>query len=1633
MGTLDHLAPAVRYGPTVPRHLPYGLAGLVREQAQRDPEAVAAMDGDGTLTYRQLEVESDVVARELAASGARPGDPVAVRMPRGRTLLVALLGAVKAGMPYLPLAPDDPPARRAAVIDDARPAAALVVAGTSPVPGVSATVPVDLGHPDLPWDDLAARDEQHPVYVMYTSGSTGRPKGVVVPVLALANRLLWMREHYALGPTDRGLQKAPVTFDASAYELWAPLVSGGRVVLLPPDAHRDPAMIIDWIVGHGVTWCHFVPSMLAEFLRWPGAARCRSLRVVYCGGETLTPGLVRRFQEVLPVPLHNQYGPTETTIDVSVWPCPRPADDLDIVLIGTPIANCALLVLDEAGEVVRGDAVGELAVGGMPLATGYLNHPDLTRRAFVAGPAGTGLDRVYRTGDLARRVGDAIEHLGRRDGQLKVRGQRLEATEVEDALLAVAWVRDAAVVVAASTLWAYVVVDEGSGHDEARVATDLGGRLRETLPTVFVPDRYVVVDELPVTGSGKRDRALLTRWAADAASPGTADAASPGTVDPGTGGGRDAAGFDGERSRSDEDELARLWERALGRPTSVDTGFLDAGGHSLAAVRVCGEVLHRWGARLPLSLLLRDNATLADLRDRLPDPAVAPVGVARRADPSVADLSPEQRRLWLHHQVFPGMPAYNVVGVLRAEGRFERRAVERAWHRLVLRHETLRTTVEDSHGEPRQRIHPMEPQRLVVGPDGADLASFVTRLADTVFRPDALPRAVLGLHHGDSGDALVLVVDHLVADQRTLDLLQADLAAGYALPGTGAEDGTSAVQYGDVIAGARSDLQRHDRDRAYWRHHLAGAPATLDLPFRAPRPSRPSFRGRHVDVDLGAGLDSWARAHRWTPAAVALAAFVRVLADWAGVDDLCVGVPASGRESPAAHAATGFFMRTLPLRLRVPAQATTADLLPRVTQALHDGIEHGSVPFDEIVDLVGARRDLTHNPVFQVWFNDLTQDAPPASIGGVPVTPVPPDVRWSLFDLGLYLSRRPTGGYRLRLVYATDLWGSRAAAEFLDQCRAELDMLATASPPGPTPAVLPGSTPTEPTVSARAAPPSYDAVVRRILRHAARNPARPAIVSGQRVVTYGALVERARRAAGVASTAPDGLIAVRAARHPDLAAVVLGCWLAGRGPLLLDATLPANWADAARAAAGATVTIDVGLDPLDGPPAPGPPATPGPLGHALVTSGTTGAPAVVTLPADCLPEAFDEYARALGLTREDSFCFTTPPAHDPMFRDLLLPLWLGASVRVPSADLARQPPRLLGYLAEARTTILHTTPAQARLLTAAAGGRQLPHLRHLVLHGELSGDADARAARRLAPEATVYDLYGTTETPQAAHLARWDVTTGRRTGVPLNHRSTQIRTARGPARVGVVGELVVTGRGLALGYLGDTPRRAPEPTGAGRRYPTGDLGRRDLDGAVRILGRRDRQVTVNGHRIELDGIERELTAVPGIRNCAVARTEAGIVAWYAADPRPGWTDPRAVLATRLPAWSIPTAFVRMEELPMTHNGKIDRAALPDPAGQARDVAAPSSPAELADRIASRATDILGEHQPGRRVGPDTKFFEAGLTSLDLVRLRQALVVQDGLRVDVVDLFECPTPRDLALSVGRPTTRTGRPRRPSRNR
>jgi len=1041
------------------------LHELVEAQAARTPGAPAVIAEDGELTYGELDERAERLARRLRRLGVGPEVPVGLFVERSAAQVVAILGVLKAGGAYVPLDPAYPSGRLAGMLEDTGAPVLLAPAELlDKLPPHNARVVLldreeeeeDGEPPAAPRataDNLAA--------VIFTSGSTGRPKGVMLPHRGLANRLLWAQETYRLTAADAVLHKAAFGFDFAIWECFAPLLAGSRLVVARPGGNADAAYLARTIAAHGVTVVHFVPSMLDVFLREEGVGAegdGGSLRQVFSGGEALSPALRARFLERFPgVPLDNQYGPTEISIDTTRWVC-APGQDPRRVPLGRPIGNTRVHPLDRARRPVPAGVPGVLHVGGAGVARGYFGRPDLTAARFVPDPfAEEPGGRLYDTGDLARRLPDGnLEFLGRADSQVKVRGVRVEPGEVEAALLRHPGVVAAAVGADAEgeRLIAWVVPREGADAGAAA----LREFLRDWLPEAMVPSLFVPLPALPLTPSGKLDRRALP---------------APGAV-------ASESRFVASRTQVEEVVAGAFAALLRVERVGVEDDFFALGGHSLLATRLASRLRDTLGVELPVRTIFTHPtpAALARAVESASGAATLPP-IERAPRGGALPQSYSQARLWFLYQLAPQSPAYNMAIAVRFEGFLDVPAFARALSEIARRHEVLRSTFDTLGGEPVQRVGEAAPVPLpdidLTGLPPAAREREVSRLArEEGRRPfDLFHGPVLRaafLVEGPEDRRLLLTIHHIAGDGWSSGVLARELEALYPAFAAGLPSPLPElpVQFADFAVWQRRWLEEGghlEAQLAYWREQLRGAPPLLALATDRPRPEVQSFAGTHLDFHLEAeatrALLAAGRERGATLYMSMLAAFAVLLARWSGQRDIVVGSPVANRRRAELEALVGFFVNTMTLRTDLARAGSTADptfreLLAHVREVTLGAFMHQDLPFEKLVEELQPERQLSHSPLFQILyvFQNTPNDEDRQPLPGLRISGQESEDLGAQFDITMILNDEAGGGLKASFYYSTALFDA-ATIERLWSHLAALIAGAVATPEAPLSA-LPG-------------------------------------------------------------------------------------------------------------------------------------------------------------------------------------------------------------------------------------------------------------------------------------------------------------------------------------------------------------------------------------------------------------------------------------------------------------------------------------------------------------------------------------------------------------------------------------------------
>jgi amino acid adenylation domain-containing protein/non-ribosomal peptide synthase protein (TIGR01720 family) len=1492
---------------------------------------------------------------------------------------------------------------------------------------------IDVNDPAVdtqPGTALPAPSPDDIAYLIYTSGTTGTPKGVAVTHRNLA--------HLAEStPTD--LPAAQVwtqchsyAFDFSVWEIWAALLGGGRLVVVPESVVRSPEDFHALVVSEQVNVLTQTPSAVTALS--PQGLESVSLIVA---GEACPAEVVDQWAPERVV--INAYGPTETTVYAAIS-APLSVG-VDVVPIGSPPSTAALFVLDEWLRPAPAGVVGELYVAGRGVSVGYLGRAGLTGSRFVACPFGAPGRRMYRTGDLVCWGADGqLRYLGRADDQVKIRGYRIEPGEVQAALAGMVGVEKAVVIAREDRPGDPRLVGYVTGTVDPATAR---AALAERLPAYMVPAAVVVLAALPLTVNGKLDKRALPV----------------------------PEYLDTDRYRAPtsptEEILAGIYAQVLSVDrVGIDDSFFDLGGDSLSAMRLVAAVNAGMDADLPVRAVF-EAPTVAQLAPRIGggEGRLEPLVAVER--PAVVPLSFAQSRLWFVDQLQGPSPVYNMPVALRLRGRLDAEVLGSALSDVVGRHESLRTLFPAPDGIPQQLV--IEPERADFGWQVVDATAWsASRLEEAVAETvrhsfdlaAEIPMRARLFRIADDEHVLVAVVHHIAADGWSIAPLVADLAVAYASRSAGLAPGWAdlAVQYVDYTLWQRAqfgDLTDSDSriaaQLAYWQEVLAGMPERLALPTDRPYPLVADQRGASVVVDWPVELQQQvarvAREHGATSFMVMQAALAVLLAKLSASSDVAVGFPIAGRRDPALDALVGFFVNTLVLRVDLADDPSVAELLAQVRGRSLAAYEHQDVPFEVVVDRLNPTRSLTHHPLVQVmlaWQNlpaDTSDSDAGLALGDLEVTQMPVDTRAARMDLSFSLAERWSGagepaGIGGAVEFRTDVFDPGSIEALIERLRRVL--VAMTADPGRrlssvdvldeadraqldrwgNRAVLTDS------VSEPVSIPALFAA------QVARAPEAVALSWGKGSWTYRDLEEAANRLARLLverGVGPGQRVALLLPRSAEAVAAILAVVKTGAAYVPIDPTVPAArmefvLADAAPIAAITTaaladrlagsdlLVVDVHDPAVDSQPSTALPVpAPDEIAYIIYTSGTTGTPKGVAIPHRNVTRLLETLDAEMGLS-EQVWTQCHSLAFDYSVWEIWGPLLYGGRVVVVPDSVVRSPEDFHALLVAEQVSVLSQTPSAFYALQAADALQ--PELsRQLKLEAVVFG-GEALEPQRLATwleghpgSPRLINMYGITETTVHAsfrEICAGDVESAvSPIGVPLAHlgffvldRSLQ------PVPVGVVGELYVAGAGLAYGYVGRAGLSASRfvacPFGAPgeRMYRTGDVMCWGADGELRYLGRADEQVKIRGYRIELGEVQAALSGLDGV-------TQAEVIA---REDRPGdkrlvgyitgTADPagvRAALAERLPEYMVPAAVVVMDAMPLTVNGKLDKRALPAP--EYRVVDRYRAPADAVEEIlAGIYAQVLGVE----RVGVDESFFELGgdsILSMQVVaRARAAGVV-----------------------------------------
>ncbi|QIW80197.1 non-ribosomal peptide synthetase [Bacillus tequilensis] len=1635
----------VAVSPEVPT-----LHGLFERQAAVTPERPAIRFSGGLLTYAELDLYASRLAAHLAARGVTKESIVGVLSERSPDMLIAVLAVLKAGGAYLPLDPAYPKERLSYMLKDSGAALLLTQRGCSAPNFSGETLEIDM-------TSLAGEKAENHVftpadsgslaYVIYTSGSTGQPKGVAVEHRQAVSFLTGMQHQFALQEDDIVMVKTSFSFDASVWQLFWWSLSGASAYLLPPGWEKDPALIVKAIHQERITTVHFIPAMLNSFLDQAEIERLSNgtnLKRVFAGGEPLAPHMAARFASVLPhVSLIHGYGPTEATVDAAFYMLdPERDTDRLRIPIGKPVPGARLYVLDPHLAVQPTGVAGELYIAGAGVARGYLNRPALTAERFLEDPFYPG-EHMYKTGDVARWLPDGnIEFIGRLDDQAKIRGYRIEPGEIEAALRSIEGIKEAAVTVRTDSgeteLCAYI---EGLRRNEVRA------QLERQLPGYMIPAHLIEVEQWPVTPSGKLDRNAL----------------------PAPDGAADAETYTAPRNVT-EIKLAQLWEDVLKNgPVGIHDNFFDRGGHSLKATALVSRISKEFDVQVPLKDVFA-HPTVEGLASVIREGTDSPYEAMKPAEQrETYPVSSAQKRIYVLQQLEDGGTGYNMPAVLELEGKLDPKRLDRAFKELIKRHESLRTSFEqDEGGEPMQRIHAEVPFTLQT----AFLGEQTEQEAAAAFiKPFDLSQAPLFraqiVKAADERHLLLVDMHHIISDGVSVNILIREFGELYnnrtlpALP----------IQYKDYAVWQEGFKKgdAYQTQETHWLKQLEGELPVLDLPADHTRPPVRSFAGDKVsftlDQEAASRLHKLARENGSTLYMVLLAAYTALLSRLSGQEDIIVGSPIAGRPHKDLEPILGMFVNTLALRTRPEGGKPFVQYLQEVRDTALEAYEHQDYPFEELVDKLQLTRDMSRNPVFDAMFILQNMEKQDVELEEVTVRHANFAQHISLFDITL-LATETDGALCCELEFSTEVFLKstikRWAAHFSEFLHAaisnpetrlsQINILSEKEKQK----ILTEFNKTQVEFSQK------DVAFHRIFEaRAEETPEHIAVIDDETEISYRLLNEKANRLARTLQRRKGKrpTVAVLAKRSIDAVVGVLAVMKAGGVYIPIDSHYPKARIEYILRDSGADILLlqqelkylipnspesemsNICLDDeasyeengcnLNLSPVPDDAA------YIIYTSGTTGAPKGVIVTYRNFTHAALAWRQIYGLDRKPvrllqiaSFSF------DVFSGDLARTLTNSGTLIVCPDEKRLEPAEIYKIMSDKRITMMESTPALIIPVMEYIYRNQLklPELNILVLGSDMVKAQDFKTLmERFGQSMRIINSYGVTEATidssfyETSMGEEW---TGDNVpiGSPLpNVRLYVLSQTDQIQPIGVAGELCIGGAGVAKGYHNKPDltqiKFTENPFVPGERlYRTGDRACLLPNGMIRLLGRMDYQVKINGYRIETEEIESVLLQTELAREAAVTvqhdKNGHASLAAYIVPADVNTNALRAALTKELPAYMVPAHLIPLENMPLTLNGKLDRNALPAP----NDVLSRSYTAPVND-IQKTMAYIWEDVLSMSRVGIHDSFFALGGDSIKALQVAARLAAE-GWSMTIRDLFRYPTIHELSGHLTPLTSQAG---------
>ncbi|MBB5624256.1 amino acid adenylation domain-containing protein [Pedobacter cryoconitis] len=1616
------------------------IINLFEEQVKQTPDHLAVVFENSQLTYGQLNELSNQLGDYLRKIYAvQVDDLIGIQLERSDWTIVAILGVLKSGGACVPIDPEYPQERIDYMVADSQ---CKLVIDEKVLGGFKVE------------REAFKRENPIPVaiasslaYLIYTSGSTGKPKGVMVEHSNIV-RLVKSPNYVKLSDQDRLLGLSNFSFDASLFEVFGALLNGASLFVGVKDVFLDFNKLGQTIAEQGIS-VFFLTTALFNSLVDVKFLAFSKLRYLLFGGELVSLSHVKRFRANHPeVNLVHVYGPTENTTFSSYYPVKEVDEVLGTIPIGSAISNSQCYIFNgpvQCGKLSPVGVAGEICLGGDGLARGYLNRPELTEEKFVANPFVAG-EKIYRTGDLGRWLPDgSIEFIGRQDDQVKIRGHRIEPGEIANMLQENKEVEGALVLALPNQdgeyeLVAYIVTKLYLNPSNIRLY------LSRKLPAYMIPAHFVLLDEFPLTANGKIDKKRLP--------------------DPsGAGSGTE---YLAPRNETEE-KLVSIWQKILKKEKiGVLDNFFEIGGHSLKATRLASQLHKEFDVKVELKEIF-SNAVL-EAQARLIQQAVKTSFIAIAPAPVQASypMSSSQRRLWILSQFEDGNSANNMPGVYEFEGELEPASLAYAFKLLIERHEILRTVFRaDEKGDIRQFIFPANEVQFTI-PDfdlrgeKQQYAKLKSLLQHEFTRPFELAEGPLvraSLYQTEDHKWIfTYTLHHIISDGWSMGIMINELLLFYNSHRKGEANPLASlrIQYKDYAVWQQEQLSGETLKghKDYWLKQFEGELPVMDLPGDRTRPAVKTYNGgviyKTIAKDLASELRSFSQEQGATLFMSLLAVVNTLLYRYTGDEDIITGSPIAGREHIDLDDQIGFYVNTLSLRTRFKGTDNFKDLLAHVKQVTLGAYEHQIYPFDELVDALNLKGDISRNPLFDVLVelqnNETSQSKKTHTPEKLKVKFHEEEINlFSRFDLS-FSFLETANELTISIEYNSDLFDNATALRMA----AHVEQLISAVVKEPLIPVQQLNYLSEQEKyklinEFNTSAPGYPldkTFIELFEEQAANTPDHIAVIFNHTALTYRELNETVNQFGNYLlqtyELKADDLVGLKLERSEWVLIAILGVFKSGAAYVPIDPDYPQERVNYITTNANCKLLIDaeelsrfaneqfkfsknnrVKVN------------APGDLAYVIYTSGSTGSPKGSMIEHAGMLNHLFAMKELLAMDSNSKIVQNASYTFDISVWQFLNALIIGGTTIIYDRETILNPALFIENLIAVQATILQVVPSYLKtVLDLIAEGKtpDLSAIKYLSVTGEAVSQPLLKKWFEVFPEIKVLNAYGPAEASDDVTLHIMDKAPAEMTvpvGRPIQNMNVYILDKLDKlCPIGVAGEICVSGIGVGRGYLNDAKRTTenfvidPFHTEKSvRMYRTGDTGRWLADGNVEFIGRKDDQVKIRGHRIELGEIEKAVQQYSGIEEVVVIAKkeptgENNLVAYLISNKNVLMEEIRGYLLSRLPVYMVPAYFVQLDKLPLSANGKVDKKALPDPEsiGLKSGIAYVAARNETEERLVEIWETLLDKE----KISVKDNFFELGGHSLLAIRLISKIHEQFDVKIGMTAFFQAPVIETMAL-------------------